>query len=75
MDFLLITTLVVALVELVKRIEQKDYRTVIIILGAGLIGAIIGYLHLHGISVEDGVLAGFSASGFVTVASRIGGMK
>ncbi len=67
--------LVVALVELVKRAEGRDYRAVVIILGAGLIGGFIGWLHLHGISIEEGIIAGFSASGFVTVATRIGGSR
>lgn len=75
MDNILIVTLVIALVELIKRIKARDFETVAIILGAGIIGGVIGYLKLHGISIEDGILTGLSASGFVTVATRVGGAK
>lgn len=74
-QYILITTLVVALVELVKRAEAKDYRTCAIIIGAGLIGGIVGFLRVQGITIEDGIVVGLGASGFVTVATRLGGTK
>jgi len=73
MENILIVTLVIALVELARRVKARDWETVFIILGAGAIGGGIGYLKLHGISIEEGILTGLSASGFVNVAKRIGG--
>lgn len=74
-QYLLITTLVIALVELGKRVEARDWRAVVTIIGAGVIGGIVGFLHVHGVTVENGIIVGLGASGFVTVATRFGGSK
>lgn len=72
MESVFLVTAVVGFVELVKALEARNYRTVIIIVGAGLIGAIVGYFGIEGLTVTTGIIAGLSASGVYKVGSEVG---
>lgn len=63
---------VIGFTQLVKSLFDRDYRTVVIIAGSGIIGAIAGYFGIEGITVPAGIVAGFAASGVVTLAVGIG---
>lgn len=65
-----LTGLVAGVVELVKRAFDKDWRAFITIILAGLVGG-LGALYM-GTDFLAGVVFGFSASGFVTIAQNIG---
>jgi len=62
--------MVAGVVELIKRLFEKDWKAVTIILGAGVTGALVGLA----ISVNPliGAVIGFAASGYITIAQNIG---
>lgn len=65
-----LTGLVAGVVELVKRAFDKDWRAFITIILAGLVGG-LGALYM-GTDFLAGIVFGFAASGFVTIAQNIG---
>lgn len=71
MESVFLITAVTAAVELLRRLEARDYRAVATILVAAGIGALCGVLGVEGVDVPTGILAGLSASGVVTIASRV----
>lgn len=73
MELLSSSLLVVTGVEVSKRLHDKDYRAVGVIILAALIGAGAGYLGLAGLNVGSGVIAGLQAVGIHTVAQAAGG--
>jgi len=72
MENVLLATAIAAWTELVKRFQDKDWRGVAIILGAGIIGGLAGLAHLQGLTVEAGVIAGFGVAGIHTIAKQVG---
>lgn len=71
MEYILVTTMVVALTEAVKAAADRNWRTVVIIVGAGVVGAICGFFGVEGLSVAQGIVVGLGASGVVTIAKRV----
>lgn len=63
--------MVVALTEAVKAAADRNWRTVVIIVGAAGIGALCGFFGVEGLSVAQGIVVGLGASGVVTVAKRV----
>lgn len=62
---------VTAFVELVNRLFKKDLEAAIKIVGAGVIGTLAGLYAVDGLTLVDGLLAGLSASGLITVVQRV----
>lgn len=62
--------MVSGVVELIKRLFEKDWKAVAIILGAGITGALVGLL--IAINPLIGAVIGFAASGYITIAQNIG---
>lgn len=62
--------MVSGVVELIKRLFEKDWKAVAIILGAGITGALVGLL--VAINPLIGAVIGFAASGYITIAQNIG---
>ena len=62
--------MVAGVVELIKQAFKKDWKSVAIIAGAGITGALVGLA----ISVNPliGAVVGLAASGYVTIAQNIG---
>lgn len=58
-------------IELVKRILDKDWRTVATIIVAAIVGALIGSCYC-GLAVAEGVVYGLSATGLFNFAQNIG---
>ena len=65
-----LTGLVAGVVELVKRLFDRDWRASVTIVLAGLVGG-LGALYM-GTDFLAGVVFGLAASGFVTIAQNIG---
>lgn len=61
---------VVGVVELIKRVFDKDYKTAAIIAGAAAVGALGGFA--VGIPWIAGLVIGLEGSGVITAASYIG---
>lgn len=61
---------VAGVIELIKRLFDKDWRSAAIITGAGVTGALVGLL----ISINPliGAVVGLAASGYITIAQNIG---
>ena len=62
--------MVAGFVELVKRLFEKDWKAVIIIAGAGVVGALVGLA--IAINPLIGAVVGLAASGYITIAQNIG---
>lgn len=68
---LLLTGFVIGFVELAKALYDKEWRKAIVIGVAGVAGGIIA--PFIGLSIVIGIVAGFAASGAVTLVQNIGG--
>lgn len=67
---ILLIGFVSGVVELIKRVFDKDYRAAVIIVSAGVAG-LVGSLFL-GVNLITGIAAGFATSGYITIAQNIG---
>lgn len=72
-EAILLMGLVSGVVELIKRVFDKDWRAAAIILGAGVAGVLAGFILDLGILV--GAVAGFAVSGYITLAQNFGKTK
>lgn len=68
---ILITTVVIAIVQLVNYVRSKEWSSVVTIIAAGIVGAGVGFFHFMGIDVATGILLGLGAVGIHTLASAI----
>lgn len=71
MEYVLVTTIIIAAVEAIKAAADRNWRVVAIICGAGLTGAVLGAFGVEGIGVWQGLALGVGASGVVTVAKKV----
>jgi hypothetical protein len=71
----IVTALVIAVVQVVKYIKAKDWESLLTIASAVVVGVIAGLLGIEGLNTVTGAIAGFTAVGAVTVASKIGGSQ
>ena len=69
---LLLVGAVTGFVELVKKLFDKDWKSAIIIFGAGLIGGLISLFPEMDFTFLTGVIGGLTASGVVTISQNIG---
>lgn len=69
---ILLVGAVMGFVELVKRIFDKDWRAVVIIVGSGLVGGIVSLFPEMSFSFLTGVVGGLAASGFITLGQNVG---
>lgn len=70
MTALILLGMVAGVVELIKRAFDKDWRAVAIIIGAGLVGSLVGLA--LGANPLMGAVIGFAASGYITIAQNVG---
>lgn len=70
MAALILLGMVAGVVELIKRAFDKDWRAVVTIIGAGLVGALVGLA--LGANPLMGAVIGFAASGYITIAQNVG---
>lgn len=71
MEYVLVTAMVIGVVELIKNLFDRNYRSACIIAGAALVGAVCGYFGVEGVTVPLGIVVGLAGSGAVTLAKRI----
>lgn len=69
MEAVLLLGAVAGVVELVKRVFSKDIKAVATIAGAGVTGVVAALL--LAINPLIGLVVGFSASGYITIAQNI----
>lgn len=62
--------MVAGVIEMIKRAFEKDWKSVVVIAGAGATGALVGWA--IGINPFIGAVVGFAASGYITIAQNIG---
>lgn len=63
---------IAAFVELLRRAQAKDWFAVLTIVGAAIIGVLLGVFHAPGVvDAWAGLVGGLAASGVVTIATRI----
>lgn len=62
--------MIAGVIELIKRLFDKDWRACAIIVGAGVAGALVA-LPL-GVAPLVGATVGLASSGFVTIAQNVG---
>lgn len=62
--------MVAGTVELIKRLFEKDWKAVAIILGAAITGALVGLA--IAINPLIGAVVGLAASGYITIVQNIG---
>lgn len=70
MTALILLGMVAGVVELIKRAFDKDWRAVATIIGAGLVGSLVGLA--LGANPLMGAVIGFAASGYITIAQNVG---
>ena len=69
---LLLVGAVAGFVELVKKIFEKDWKSVITIIGAGLVGGLLSLFPEMPFSLLVGIVGGLAASGAITIGQNIG---
>lgn len=69
---ILLVGAVMGFVELIKRVFDKDWRAVIIIIGSGLVGGLVSLFPEMSFSFLTGVVGGLAASGFITLGQNVG---
>lgn len=69
---ILLVGAVMGFVELVKRVFDKDWRAVAIIIGSGLVGGLVSLFPEMSFSFLTGVVGGLAASGFITLGQNVG---
>lgn len=62
--------MVAGVIECIKRAFEKDWKAVVIILGAGAAGAVTAIL--LAINPLIGAVVGLAASGYITIAQNVG---
>lgn len=72
-ESLFVTTVVIAIVEFLHRLNNRDWEGAIIIVLAALVGGISGFFHIEGLVIQSGILAGLAAAGVVKVAQSFAG--
>lgn len=74
-ESIFVTTLVIAVTQLIKLIRKREWESTITLISAGLIGAGSGFLGIEGLDIISGTIVGLSAAGIVTVAEKVSGEK
>jgi uncharacterized membrane-anchored protein YjiN (DUF445 family) len=70
---LFVTSVVIAIVQIIKFVKDKAWDSVVTIISAMIVGALAGFFGIEGLTIPMGILIGLSAVGVVTVAQGIGG--
>jgi hypothetical protein len=73
MEGAFVTAAVIGFVELLRRLQTRDWFAAASIAGSGVIGALCGIFSAPGTpDVWTGIVLGLSASGFITLLGRAG---
>lgn len=69
---ILLVGAVTGVVELIKRIFDRDWRAVATIIGAGLVGGLVSLFPEMSFGFLTGIVGGLAASGFITLGQNVG---
>lgn len=69
---LLLVGAITGFVELVKALFDKNWKTAVIIFGAGLVGGLLTLFPDITFSFLTGIIGGLAASGAVTISQNVG---
>lgn len=72
-ESLFVSTVVIAIVDFLKRLKVKDYIGSSTIVLAAIVGGLAGYFGIEHLTIVSGLLAGLAAVGIVTTAKTISG--
>lgn len=70
MTAIIMLGMIAGIVELIKQAFDKEWRACVIIIGAGITGALTALA--LGASPLMGAVVGFAASGYITIAQNVG---
>lgn len=70
MTAVIITGVVMGTVELIRRLFAKDWQAAAIVLSSAVVGGVAGAI--LGLMPLQGIAFGLAASGYITLAQRIG---
>ena len=71
-EAILIVGAIAGFVELVKRIFDKDWKAVVTIIGAGLVGGLLSLFPEISFTFLTGIIGGLAASGYITIGQNVG---
>lgn len=69
----LLVACVVGVVELLKALFARDWRTAVIIAGSAVVGFFVASAPEIGVTQLQGMVIGFAGSGSVNLVNRVGG--
>lgn len=72
MQQLFLATAIAAVTELLKRLNDKDYRGAVVIALAALLGVLAGAFNIEGLTVATGLISGLGIAGVHTIAKQVG---
>lgn len=72
MENVFLATSIAAITELLKRLNDKDYRGAIIIAVAAVLGLVAGLAHLYGLTWDIGLITGLGIAGVHTIIKQVG---
>lgn len=70
MTALILTGLCMGVVELIKRLFDKDWKASVTIVACGVVGGLAGLA--MGITILQGIVFGLAATGYITLAQNVG---
>lgn len=70
MTAIIMLGMIAGIVELIKQAFDKEWRACVIIIGAGITGALTALA--LGAAPLMGAVVGFAASGYITIAQNVG---
>ena len=71
-SLILLPAVIVGVVQMLKKLEQREFWAAGTIAVSGAIGAGFGLFDIEGLTVASGLAAGFAASGLVTISEKFG---
>lgn len=72
MESIFIIPTVIAVVELLRRLQESDYFAAVSIVAAAVVGGLASVLGFEAVSIGEGIVLGLSASGVITSLSKVG---
>ncbi len=67
-----VVTSVIAVTELLKRLEARDFRGALVIVVAAIIGVLSGFIGIENMTPVSGLMVGLGAAGIMRVGQAVG---
>ena len=72
-ESIFLSAAIIGFMQLVKCIFNKDWKSVVIIVGVVLIGGVAGSFGIEGLSISSGITLSLSAAGIYRVGQVVSG--